>query len=46
MTYRKKPVEVEAWKYDSFLTGDVPSWVYEAVDEDVIYYRGTITGWN
>lgn len=43
MKYRKKPVEVEAFRYDGDLIGsdgkpNVPDWAMKAYDTGVMYY--------
>ncbi len=42
--YRKKPVVIEAFKYDGDLKGAdgkyyVPDWVVQAFDEGVLFYK-------
>lgn len=46
MKYRKKPVEIEAFKYDGDLKGSdgkyyVPDWAVEAFENGTMYY-GTL----
>lgn len=40
MRYRKKPIEVEAWCWESFSFDDesIPQWVKDAVEDGRIYF--------
>lgn len=42
MTYRKKPIEIEAFQYDGDLKGKdgyyVPNWAVDAFESGVMYY--------
>lgn len=45
MKYRKKPVVIEAFKYDGDFTGAngkhyVPEWAARALEENVMYFEG------
>ena len=45
MKYQKRPVVIEAFQYDGdfvYQNGEayVPDWVFEALEQDVMYYGG------